>query len=65
MPSGTGKSFAAAHNKKLSGAAATKAKDMANAMVREGVPEGVAIATANKKGNAMQRHGGFYDKKQD
>jgi len=55
----TGKDFASKHNKKLSGAAATKAADMANAMVRSGVDEGVAIATANKHGNRMQRGGNF------
>lgn len=57
MPWKTGKGFAARHNKKLKGAAATKAKDQANAMIREGVPEGIAIATANKTGNRMQSRG--------
>jgi uncharacterized protein YdaT len=42
------KSFKARHNKKLSPAAAGKAASMANAMLRSGVPEGEAIATANK-----------------
>lgn len=55
MPWGSGKEFAAAHNKKLKGAAAEKAKDQANAMIREGVPEGEAIATANKTGNRKMR----------
>lgn len=40
---------------------------MATAMVREGVPEGIAIATANKKGDQMQgkkkRRGILYDRK--
>jgi uncharacterized protein YdaT len=54
----TGADFAQAHNKKLTGAAAGKAKDQANAMIREGVPEGEAIATANKTGNRMQRRYG-------
>jgi uncharacterized protein YdaT len=44
----TGASYRARHNKKLSPAQASKAAAQANAMLREGVPEGVAIATANK-----------------
>lgn len=53
----TGEGFAKRHNSKLSGAAAVKASDIANAMIRSGVDEGVAIATANKHGNRMQRSG--------
>lgn len=45
----TGKSFASKHNKKMHGAVANKAASMANAMLKSGVPEGVAIATANKR----------------
>lgn len=44
----TGKSFRSKHNHKLSSAQANKAAKQANAMLRSGVPEGVAIATANK-----------------
>lgn len=44
----TGKDFANKHNHKLKGAAANKAAKQATAMVRAGVDEGVAIATANK-----------------
>jgi uncharacterized protein YdaT len=55
MPWSSGAEFANRHNKKLKGAAAAKAKDMANAMLRAGVPEGVAIATANKHGDKMMR----------
>ena len=44
----TGKQFASRHNHKLKGAAASKAAAQANAMLRSGVPEGEAIATANK-----------------
>jgi uncharacterized protein YdaT len=44
----TGKSYRARHNKSLSPAQASKAAAQANAMLREGVPEGIAIATANK-----------------
>jgi hypothetical protein len=51
----TGESFASSHNHKLTGSAASKAASMATAMVREGVPEGIAIATANKHGDKMLR----------
>lgn len=51
MPWRSGKEFAARHNKKLSGKAASKAKDVANAMIAKGADEGMAIATANKIGN--------------
>ena len=47
------KEFSSRHNKKLKGAAASKASSMANAMLRAGVLEGEAIATANKHGNKM------------
>jgi uncharacterized protein YdaT len=49
--------FASRHNKKLKGHAAKKASEMANAMIKEGVPENVAIATANKHGNKLMRQG--------
>ena len=49
------KSFAGRHNKKLTGGAASKAAEQATAMVKAGVPEGEAIATANKTGNRMMR----------
>lgn len=45
----SGKQFAKKHNHKLSGASADKAAKQATAMVRAGVPEGEAIATANKR----------------
>jgi uncharacterized protein YdaT len=49
------KTFAARHNKKLAGTpAAAAAAKQASAMVREGVPEGIAIATANKRANRMR-----------
>ena len=44
----TGKQFAAKHNHKLSGAAASEAAAQATAMIKHGVPESEAIATANK-----------------
>jgi uncharacterized protein YdaT len=43
------------HNKKLRGPALSKAAAQATAMVKSGVPEGIAIATANKTGNRMMK----------
>lgn len=65
MPWKSGKAFAKAHNQKLTGEAAEKAADIANAMLKKGADEGVAIATANKKGNAMMKRRGavLYDNK--
>ena len=51
----TGKEFAAKHNQKLKGEAATKAAEQATAMVKAGVPEGEAIATANKHAEKRNR----------
>lgn len=61
MPWQSGAAYARRHNKKLSGAAATKAKDQANAMIKRGVPEGEAIATANATGNRLMRRKVLYD----
>ena len=58
----TPKTFAKKHNKKLHGAAAKKAAEQATAMVKSGVPEGIAIATANKTGNRMQHRKGAVDR---
>ena len=44
----SGKSFRSKHNKKLSPAKAGKAAAQANALLRANVPEGEAIAIANK-----------------
>lgn len=44
----TAQQFRIKHNRKLSTAQAGKAAKMASAMIRRGVPEGEAIATANK-----------------
>lgn len=52
----TTREFTKKHNSKLKGEAASKAAEMATAMVREGTPEGVAIATANKHGDSMMKH---------
>ena len=44
----TAQSYRAKHNKKLSLGAARHAAQQATAMIANGVPEGTAIATANK-----------------
>jgi len=44
----TGKQFAERHNKSLGPESAARAARIANAMLDRGVPEGEAIATANK-----------------
>ncbi len=44
----TAQSYRSRHNKSLTTGQAKKAAAQANAMIREGVDEGVAIATANK-----------------
>lgn len=56
MPWASGKAFAEAHNKKLKGAAADKAAEMATAMLKAGMSEGEAIAVANKHANKMAEH---------
>ena len=50
----SGKEFASRHNHKLKGKAAERAAHQANAMLKAGVPEGIAIATANK--HAKKKH---------
>lgn len=60
MPYRSGAEFAQKHNHKLKGDAATKAADQANAMIRNGVPEGEAIATANKTGDRLARRKALY-----
>jgi uncharacterized protein YdaT len=59
----TGPQFASRHNQALSGKAANSAARQANVMLRAGVPEGEAIATANKhaeraSSDQMQRFAG-------
>ncbi len=51
----TPKEFASRHNHKFKGKVAAKAASMANAMLRSGTPEGVAIATANKRAPSAAR----------
>jgi uncharacterized protein YdaT len=48
------KSFASRHNKKLKGAAASKAARVATALVNRGEDEGKAIRIANAIGNRAQ-----------
>lgn len=47
--------FRKRHNKKLSPAASKEAAAQANAMLKAGVPEGEAIATANKHADKSMR----------
>ena len=54
MPWPTGAAYAEKHNKKLKGEAATKAKDQAEALLKKGLPEGEAMAIANKTGDRVQ-----------
>ena len=56
MPWKSGAEFASRHNKKLHGKAATAAKNQAEAMIAKGVPEGIAIATANKRADRLYTH---------
>ncbi len=49
------KSFTSKHNHKLKGEAASTAAAQASAMVKAGVPEGEAIATANKTGDRVMK----------
>ena len=45
----TANSFRRKHNKSLTDAQASKAAEMANATLKSGASEGIAIATANKR----------------
>jgi uncharacterized protein YdaT len=56
MPDWTAESFKRKHFKKASSSQAKSAARQANAMVRRGVDEGVAIATAIKRAHAMKRY---------
>ena len=59
----SGKSFKSKHNHGLSKPVANKAAKQANAMLRSGVPEGEAIATANKHASELTKRLGAKDKK--
>lgn len=58
----TGKSFAAKHNHSLGPAEAKGAGRQATAMVNAGVPDGIAIATANKRVNKLRKRGVISDR---
>jgi uncharacterized protein YdaT len=49
-------SFKSKHNKSLSPEAASKAASIANAMLKSGTPEDVAIATTNKRVAKLGKH---------
>lgn len=58
----SGKTFKSRHNKSLTTSQASKAAAQANAMLKAGVPEGEAIATANKHAD-KSRSEKWYGKK--
>jgi uncharacterized protein YdaT len=51
----TGPEFKVKHNRKLSAPAAKKAAAIATAMLKRGVPEGEAIATANARAKGARK----------
>ncbi len=53
----SGQQFASRHNKALKGKAADAAARQANAVLASGVPEGEAIAIANKEAAKRKRVG--------
>lgn len=55
MPWVSGKDFASKHNKKLHGASAQKAADVATALVNKGEDEGKAIRIANSVGDKAMK----------
>ena len=61
----SGKSFASRHNHSLSGAGASKAASIANAILKRGGDEGIAIATASKKVGMMRKRGRISDRAHD
>lgn len=56
------KSFKEKHNHSLSQGEAKKAAAQASAILASGAPEGVAIATANKRVNKMRKRGTISNK---
>lgn len=52
-----GPQFASRHNHSLNKSEAKSASRQANAMLRSGVPEGIAIPTANKRINRLRKRG--------
>jgi uncharacterized protein YdaT len=59
----SGKSFKDKHNHGLSRGVANKAAKQATAMVKSGVNEGIAIATANKHASELTKRLAAKDKK--
>ena len=59
----TPKEFAEKHNHKLSKGQSKKAASVANAMLKSGVPEGEAIATANKQAKEKNHYDRMYGDK--
>lgn len=59
----SGKTFRAKHNKSLTPVQAKSAAHQANAMLANGVPEGEAIATANKHAKDKPRSAKWYGNK--
>lgn len=57
----SGRSFSK-HNHSLSGAGASKAASIANAVLKRSGDEGMAIAVANKKVAGMRKRGRISDK---
>lgn len=55
-------SFKSKHNHSLSPPEAKKAAAQASAILASGAPEGVAIATANKRVNKMRKRGAISNK---
>src|SRR5580765_580509 len=55
------KTFASRHNHSLSGAGASKAASIANAILKRSGDEGMAIATANKRVAGMRKRGRISD----
>ena len=58
----TGKSFRAKHNKSLTPLQANSAARQANAILKSGAPDRVAIATANAHIKRARRRGAISDK---
>jgi uncharacterized protein YdaT len=59
------KSFKSRHNHALSVPQAKKASSIANAILRSGASEKIAIATANKRVNNLRKRGVISDRQAD
>lgn len=57
-----GPEFASRHNRSLDKGEAKSAARQASAMVKAGVPDGIAIATANKRINKLRKRGMISDR---